>query len=91
LNNNRPRGNKKNSKLDPLSGYLENENISYSQLIKFVKSLGQQAKKPFREALRDSSKKILGREPDYYDDFYFFRNRVYADFEKYFSGIHPIN
>jgi hypothetical protein len=91
FNNNRPRGNKKNSKLDPLSGYLENENISYSQLIKFVKSLGQQAKKPFREALRDSSKKILGREPDYYDDFYFFRNRVYADFEKYFSGIQPIN
>ena len=37
------------------------------------------------------SKKILGREPDYYDDFYFFRNRVYTDFEKYFSGIHPIN
>jgi hypothetical protein len=34
-------------KLDPLEGYLENENISYSQLINFVKSMGQCTKKPF--------------------------------------------
>src|ERR671919_8015 len=37
--------------MSPLDGYLENEKISYSQLIQFVKSMGQQAKKPFREAL----------------------------------------
>ena len=33
-------------KLNPLDGYLENEKISHSQLIGFVKSMGRQAKKP---------------------------------------------
>jgi hypothetical protein len=74
-------------KLDPLDGYLENEKLSYSQLLSFVKSMGRQAKKPFRDALADMSKKVLGREADYYDDFYFFRNRVYADVERHFAGV----
>lgn len=76
--------------MSPLDGYLENEKISYSQLIQFVKSMGQQAKKPFREALTNISEKVLGREAEYYDDFYFFRNKVYFDMEKNFSGIDPI-
>src|ERR671921_753566 len=78
------------TKMSPLDGYLENEKISYSQLIQFVKSMGQQAKKPFREALTNISQKVLGREAEYYDDFYFFRNKVYFDMEKNFSGIDPI-
>ncbi|MEO9295668.1 MAG: hypothetical protein ABI347_08725 [Nitrososphaera sp.] len=76
-------------KLDPLDGYLENEKLSYSQLVDFVKSMGRQAKKPFQEALADISKKVLGREADYYDDFYFFRNRVYADVEQHFAKVSP--
>jgi hypothetical protein len=76
-------------KLGPLDGYLENEKISYSQLIDFVKSMGRHAKKPFREALMTICKKMLGREAEYYDDFYFFRNRVYADLEKEFAGVSP--
>jgi hypothetical protein len=76
--------------MSPLDGYLENEKLSYSQLIQFVKSMGQQAKKPFREALANISEKVLGREAEYYDDFYFFRNRVYSDIEKHFSGIDPL-
>ena len=76
-------------KLDPLDGYLENEKISYSQLIDFVKSMGRQARKPFHEALAIMSKKVLGRTAEYYDDFYFFRNRVYADLEKEFAGVNP--
>jgi hypothetical protein len=76
-------------KLSPLDGYLENEKVSYSQLIDFVKSMGRQAKKPFQEALATISKKVLGREAEYYDDFYFFRNRVYADLEKEFAGVNP--
>jgi hypothetical protein len=76
-------------KLSPLDGYLENEKVSHSQLIDFVKSMGRQAKKPFREALATISKKVLGREAEYYDDFYFFRNRVYADLEKEFTGVNP--
>jgi len=73
----------------PLAGYLENEHVSYSQLISFVKSMGRQAKKPFHESLVDISKKVLGREAEYYDDFYFFRNRVYADMEQYFVKVRP--
>lgn len=46
-------------KLSPLDGYLENEKISYSQLINFVKSMGRRAKKPFKEALATISKKCL--------------------------------
>ncbi|MEW6604934.1 MAG: hypothetical protein AB1351_09655 [Thermoproteota archaeon] len=76
-------------KLDPLDGYLENEKVSYSRLIDFVKSMGRQAKKPFQEALATMSKKVLEREAEYYDDFYFFRNRVYADIEKEFAGVNP--
>ncbi|HZT35753.1 MAG TPA: hypothetical protein VFA15_07525 [Nitrososphaera sp.] len=76
-------------KLDPLAGYLENEKFTRPQLTEFVKSMGAQAKKPFREALADVSKKVLGRPAEYYDDFYFFRNRVYSDLEKHFAGIDP--
>ena len=81
--------NEKN-RLDPVSAYLEHENISYDQLIEFIKSMGQKAKKPFRVALTDISKMILGREPDYYDDFYFFRNKIYSDIDSNFSSINPL-
>jgi hypothetical protein len=78
------------NKLSPLDGYLENEKISYSDLRDFVKSMGRQARKPFQEALQAISKKVLEREAESYDDFYFFRNRVYADLEKQFVGVNPI-
>ena len=77
------------NKLTPLDGYLENEKISYSHLGDFVKSLGRQARKPFQEALYSISKKVLGRKAEYYDDFYFFRNRVYTDLDKEFVGVNP--
>ena len=77
-------------KMNPIDGYLENEKISYLQLIQFIKSLGQLTKKPFRESLAKISEKVLGREAEYYDDFYFFRNRVYSDLEKNFSAIDPL-
>lgn len=77
------------NKLTPLDGYLENEKISYSHLGDFVKSLGRQARKPFQEALYSISKKALGRKAEYYDDFYFFRNRVYTDLDKEFVGVNP--
>jgi hypothetical protein len=77
------------NKLTPLDGYLENEKVSYSHLRNFVKSMGRQARKPFQEALQAMSKKVLGRKAEYYDDFYFFRNRIYADLEKEFVGVNP--
>ena len=75
---------------NPLDGYLEAEKISYIQLINFVKSLGSIAKRPFRNFLEDISIKVLKRNAEYYDDFYYFRNKVYSDFEKNFSRIDPL-
>lgn len=77
--------------LDPVTSYLEQEKISYSQLVDFIKYMGQRAKRPFQEALSEVSRSILGRQPEYYDDFYFFRNRVYSEIDKNFSRINPIN
>jgi hypothetical protein len=77
-------------KISPLSGYLENERISNNQLIEFIKFMGDRAKKPFRDELNDISKKILGREPEYYDDFYFFRNKAFSDFDSNFLTIEPL-
>jgi hypothetical protein len=64
--------------------------VSYEQLAEFVKSMGRRARKPFREALDDVSKAILNRQAEYFDDFYFFRNKVYSDIDNKFSGIDPV-
>jgi oligoendopeptidase F len=80
-----------NTKLDPVSAYLEQENISYEKLIEFIKSMGQRAKKPFKDALNDIGKTVLGKEPEYYDDFYFFRNKIYSDIDSNFLDIDPIS
>ena len=53
--------------------------------------MGKKAKKPFREALTEVSKAVLNIQPKYYDYFYFFRNKVYSDIERNFSGIDPVN
>ncbi|MGN6622817.1 MAG: hypothetical protein ACTHKK_01575, partial [Candidatus Nitrosocosmicus sp.] len=78
-------------KLDPVSAYLENENISYEKLVEFVKSIGQRARKPFQEAVSDIGKAILGgNEPEYYDDFYYFRNKAYFDIDNNFVKVDPL-
>ncbi|HJT47916.1 MAG TPA: M3 family metallopeptidase [Nitrososphaeraceae archaeon] len=80
-----------NNELDPVSAYLEQENISYEKLVEFIKAMGQRAKKPFKDALTDIGKTILGKEPEYYDDFYFFRNKIYSDIESRFLDIDPLS
>ena len=69
---------------------MEHENISYEKLIEFIKSMGQRAKKPFKDALTDIGKTILGKEPEYYDDFYYFRNKAYSDIDSNFLTIDPL-
>lgn len=76
--------------VDPLSGYLENEGLTFSELYKFVTQIGEEAKKPFLNSISFASE-IIGRTPDYYDDFYFFRNRIFRDAEKPFIKVEPIN
>lgn len=76
--------------LDPLSGYLENEDMTYDKLTEFIKYMGSKAKKPFREALMNVGKRVLGKEPEYYDDFYLFRSKVFSDIENNFSSLDPV-
>ena len=77
--------------LTPVSAYMTNENFKRDSLLEFVKSLGEKAKIPFRKALLDTSKELLNRDPEYYDDFYFFRNRIYSDIEETFAYLDPVN
>ena len=65
---------------DPLSTYLEQEGISYERLMSMVQRLGELAKNPFRDSLGRYSAEILGRPCEYYDDYYFFRNRVFRKY-----------
>ena len=64
--------------------------MSYEKLVEFIKSMGQKAKKPFKDALTDIGTTILGKEPEYYDDFYYFRNKVYSDIDSNFLAIDPL-
>ena len=50
---------------------MTSENFRHDSLLEFVKSLGEKAKIPFHKALRYTSKELLNRDPEYYDDFYF--------------------
>ena len=53
--------------------------------------MGQRAKKPFKDAVADIGKMVLGKEPEYYDDFYFFRNKIYSDIDSNFLTIDPLS
>jgi len=76
--------------LDPLSGYLMNEKITYAKFINFVKYIGNNSSKPFKKSLQKMSTEILKRNAEYYDDFYFFRNITYKDFDKTFKKINAL-
>ncbi len=66
--------------------------MSYEKLISFVDQLGTGLKPSFREALEEYSNEILSREAEYYDDFYFFRSRVFRKYEESFPTKHePIS
>jgi len=67
---------------DPLSAYLEHEGVSYDGLTAMVQKLGELASAPFRDSLSGYSAEIIGRPAEYYDDYYFFRNRVFRRYAK---------
>ena len=79
-----------NNQLNPLSGYLMNEKITYTQFINFVEHMGNKTRNSFKRSLQQVSQEILKRDAEYYDDFYFFRNRIYKDFDNTFKHINPI-
>lgn len=67
---------------DPLTAYLELEAVSYERLGSLVQRLGELCRAPFAEALARYSSEIMGRPAEYYDDFYFFRSRVFKKYSK---------
>jgi len=73
----------------PLSGYLENERLRFSELLSFVTQMGEVARRPFLKSISLASG-ILGRMPEYFDDFYFFRNRIFRDIERPFIKVNPL-
>lgn len=73
----------------PLDGYLNSEKMNLSQLKGLVSEMGQRAKPLFMNEL-DRGNELIGKDPEYYDDFYFFRNRIFRGIEKYFLKINPV-
>jgi len=73
----------------PLDGYLNSEKMNLSQLKDLVSEMGQRAKPLFMKEL-DLGNELIGKDPEYYDDFYFFRNRIFRGIEKYFLKINPV-
>jgi Peptidase family M3 len=78
--------------IDPLTLYLETEKLGYDRLISFVETLGSALKPLFRESLEHYSKEILdGKNAEYYDDYYFFRSRVFRRYaEKLPTKYEPV-
>jgi len=74
---------------NPLEGYLISEKITFSELRVLVTELGQRARARFQSEL-NCGRKLIGKDPEYYDDFYFFRNRIFSGIEKYFLKINPV-
>ena len=56
-----------------------------SELKELVQKLGAAVKKPFREALDRYALEIKKAPAEYYDDFYYFRGRVFRPLYKIFS------
>ena len=74
---------------NPLDGYLISEKITFSELRTLVSELGQRARARFQSELNCGSK-LIGKDPEYYDDFYFFRNSIFSGIEKSFLKINPV-
>lgn len=72
---------------DPLQTYLEHHKLKIGQLRAIIEQLRDTAKPGFRKGLSDWTQKISGREPEYYDDFYYMRNKIYEDIVPAFEKV----
>jgi len=67
--------------LDPLQVYLEDHRISLNKLISIINELKGNTKLSLLKQWKHYSHEILGREPEYYDDYYFIRNSLFNKVE----------
>jgi len=70
----------------PLELYLQLEGLSLDRLKDLVKTLGRAAKKAFTEELERYSQQLNQRAPQYYDDLYFFRGRIFDPLDSAFKN-----
>lgn len=80
----------KDGHMNPLEGYLEIEHISHQELKNFILEISERSKKSFQEKFIEISKEILRRNPEYFDDFYYFRNIIFKDISNEFIEINPV-
>jgi hypothetical protein len=73
----------------PLRSYLESERISLADLKMLVQKLGSAVKKPFRESMEEFALDVKKAPAEYYDDFYYFRGRIFRPLDKIFSKFDP--
>ena len=72
---------------DPLKTYLEHHKLKIGQLRAIIEQLRDAAKPGFKKGFSHYSQKISGREPEYYDDFYYMRNKIYEDIVPAFEKV----
>jgi len=75
----------------PLTVYLDLEGMSYQELTGLVERLGDGARQPFLRAAEHYSQEIKGEPMDYYDDFYYFRGRLFQSLNNLFTGLNPLS
>lgn len=74
----------------PLKVYLESERIKLDELKELVQKLGSAVKKPFREALGHFALEVKKAPAEYYDDFYYFRGRIFRPLDRIFAKFDPV-
>lgn len=76
--------------LEPLTEHLEDHKITLKTLKSTIIKLREGVKKSYWKEFNEYSQKILGREPRYYDDLYFMRNKVFEELVPGFKGVNPL-
>ena len=76
--------------IEPLKDYLKEHKISSQHLKEVLVELREGVRKQYKKEFRSYTEKILGREPEYYDDFYYMRNIVFEDMTEGFKQVKPL-
>jgi hypothetical protein len=74
----------------PLESYLEMEDFSYENLTTFISRLGNGARTSFLKTVEHYSQEMKQAPFDYFDDFYYFRGRIYQPLNKHLKDFNPL-
>ncbi|MDO8661428.1 MAG: hypothetical protein Q7K43_06060, partial [Candidatus Woesearchaeota archaeon] len=68
--------------LEPLSMYCKDHHMTLATLRETVQTLASGIKKQFISQWQEYSNELFNREPEYYDDLYVLRNKIFAKIPK---------